>query len=135
MDTDVNKNINLFLKDGRTFVFEQYKNGLYFIDTSKPVDTSKTKCELNNYSFLSTVSDNKEYFSQQEIKGADISRQVQEYLFFPSSNTLKTYVNKNLITNCKINADDINRAEIFYGPSEPYLEGHMVRKNHPYMKK
>ena len=110
------------MKDGHNFVFEQYKNGLYFVDTSKSVETSKTKC-------LSTVSDNKEYFSQQEIKGADVSRQVQEYLFFPSSNTLKTYVNQNLITNYKINVDDINRAEIVYVPSEPYLEGHMVQKN------
>ena len=41
---------------------------------------------------------------------------------------LKTHVNQNLITNCKINADDINRAEIVYVPSEPHIEGHMVRK-------
>ena len=65
LDTDVNKDINLSLPDGCTLVFEQYKNGLYFLDTDKPVKTSKSKCELTNYSFLSTVSDNKEFFSQQ----------------------------------------------------------------------
>ena len=129
------KTSTFFLKDGRTFVFEQYQNGLYFFDTNKPVETSKSKCELTNYSFLSTISDNKEYFSQQEIKGADISRQMQEYSFFPSSNILKSYFNKNLITNCKINADDINRAEIVYGPSEPYIEGHMIRRKPPIHEK
>ena len=51
LDTDVSKNINLFLNDGRTFVFEQYQNGLYFFDTNKPVEKSKSKRELTNYYF------------------------------------------------------------------------------------
>ena len=127
LDTDVSKDITLFLADGRTFVFEQYKTGLYYFDTNNSVKTGKNNSELTDYSLLQTVSNNKTYFTQQEIKGADTSRQIQEYLFFPSSNILKTYVNQNLITNCKVNADDINRAEIIYGPSELYLEGHMVR--------
>ena len=128
LDTDVSKNITLFLADGRTFVFEQYNSGLYYYDTKIPVESDKNNKELINYSFLNTVSNNKTYFTKQEIKGANTSRQIQEYLFFPSSTTLKKYVNNNLITNCKVNTDDINRAEIIYGPSEPYLEGHMVRR-------
>ena len=127
LDTDVSKNITLFLADGRTFVFEQYRTGLYYFDTNNSVEMYKNNSELTNYSFLKTVSENKTYFTQQEIKGANTSRKIQEYLFFPSSNVLKTYINQNLITNCKVNTDDINRAEIIYGPSEPYLEGHMVR--------
>ena len=116
------------MEDGRTFVFEQYKTGLCYFDTDKHVESYKINNELTHYSFLNTVSDNKTYFSRQEIKGADASRNIQEYLYFPSSSTLKTYVNQNLITNCKVNAHDINRAEIIYGPQEPYLEGHMVRR-------
>ena len=127
LDTNTSKDITLSLANGNTFVFEQYKTGLYYFDANNSVEMNKNNSELNHYSFLETVSDNKTYFTQQEIKGANTSRQIQEYLFFPSSNTLKRYVNKNLITNCKVNTDDINRAEIIYGPSEPYLEGHMVR--------
>ena len=56
-----------------------------------------------------------------------MSRKLQEYLFYPSTNTFKTYVTKSLLTNCKVTADDVNRAEIIYGPPVPYLEGHMVR--------
>ena len=47
LDTNVNKNINLSLKDGRTFVFKQYKTGLYFFDTNKSVEMDKNTCELN----------------------------------------------------------------------------------------
>ena len=49
------------------------QNGLYFLDTHKSVETSKYKCELNNYSFLSIVYDTKKYFSQKEIKERDTS--------------------------------------------------------------
>ena len=87
MDTQVNKNITLTLKDGRSFIFSPFKNGLYYFDTNSIVTNSKPKSELANYSFLNTVSDNKQFFSTQEIKGADISRQLQEYLFFPGANT------------------------------------------------
>ena len=32
------------------------------------------------------------------------------------------------MNNCVITADDVNRAEVIYGPHVPYLEGHMVRR-------
>ena len=131
MDTQVNKNITLTLEDGKIFVFTQYKNGLYFFDTKKTLNNSKPKHKLKDYSFLTTVSENKQYFSTQEIKGADISRKLQEYLFFPGSNTVRGYINQNLITNCEITADDVNRGVLIYGPLEPYVEGHMVRHKPP----
>ena len=62
----------------------------------------KNNNELTHYSFLNTVSDNKTYFSRQEIKGADTSRNIQEYLFFPSSSILKTYVNKTSSPTAKL---------------------------------
>ena len=43
----------------------------------------------------------------------------------------KNYVNKNLINNCAITVDDINRAELSYGTPVPYLQGHMVRHKPP----
>ena len=36
MDTAVGKSITLTLRDGRGSMFDQYKNGLYFIDTTNP---------------------------------------------------------------------------------------------------
>ena len=101
------------------------------MDTNTGVTNPKSKLELENYSFLNTVSDNKQYFSAQEIKGVDTSIKLQEYLFFPGANTFKGYVNQNLLTNCEITADDINRGELIYGPLEPYIEGHTVRHTPP----
>ena len=64
LDTQVNKNITLTLKDGKSFVFSQYKNGLYYFDTKTILTNPKPKSELKNYSFLNTVSDNT-FFSVQ----------------------------------------------------------------------
>ena len=60
-----------------------------------------------------------------------MSRKFQEYLFFPRANTFKCYINQNLITNCKVIANDINQGELIYGPLEPYVEGHMVQYKPP----
>jgi hypothetical protein len=46
-------------------------NGLYFFDT---VTETKSKQDVTPYSFLETVKDNKQYFSNQEIKGAESAR-------------------------------------------------------------
>ena len=116
MDRRVNNISTLTLKDGRGFEFSQYKNRLYYFDKNNPVSNSKPKPELHDYSLLSTVSENKTYFSAQEIKGADLSRKFQEYLFFLGPIMFKNYVNKNLISNCEITADGINRGELIYGP-------------------
>ena len=105
--------------------------GYIFFDTNSSLPSLKSKSGLRNYSFLKTVADNKQYFSAQEIKGADTSRKLQEYLFFPSSTMFKGYVSQNLLTNYEITIDDINREEIIYGPLEPYVEGHMVRRKPP----
>ena len=57
-----------------------------------------------------------------------MSRKLQQYLHYPSTGTLKNYLNNNIINNCQIKADDINRAEIIYGSAVPYIQGHMTRE-------
>ena len=94
MDTNINKNITFISKDGTSYTFKQFENGLYFLDTDNAEHFIKTKTTLSNYSLLQTVADNKSYFTKQEIKGADTSRKLQEYLYYPSTNTFKTYVTK-----------------------------------------
>ena len=128
MDTRSGNSIHVFLSDGTKYEFKQYKNGLYYFDTNDKIKSiGKNKDSVINYSFLNTVQDNKEYFTNSEIKSADASRKYQEYLFFPSTKTLSKYVEKNMITNCGINVDDVNRGELIYGPPVPYVQGHMVR--------
>ena len=68
MDTQVNRDITLTLEDGRSVIFSPYKNGHYYFDTNTGVTNPKSKLELDNYFFLNTVSDNKQYFLRRKLK-------------------------------------------------------------------
>ena len=70
-----------------------------------------TNSPVTNYSMLQTVSNNKKYFTRDEIKGADLSRKYQEYLFYPGTKSLNKYVANNLINNSAVTVDDVNREE------------------------
>ena len=50
MDTNINKHITLTLKDGMSYIFKQFENGLYFLDTDNAEHFIKTKTTLSNYS-------------------------------------------------------------------------------------
>ena len=126
MDSRNSTSFILELTDGKTYEFKQYKNGLYFLDVQEA--TNKPNSTFLNYTLLQTVDNNKQFFSTAEINGADKSRYYQEYLFYPSTSTMKRYVNGNQINNCAITVDDINRGELIYGPLVPYLQGHMIRR-------
>ena len=129
MDTSIGKSIFVYLPDGRTFEFKQFENGLYYFDTSAANNSNNSP--VTDYLMLQTVSNNKKYFTRDEIKGADLSRKYQEYLFYPGTKSLNKYVANNLITNSAVTVDDINRGEIIYGPPVPYIQGHMTRTKPP----
>jgi hypothetical protein len=46
---------------------------------------------------------------------------------WPSTSDFKSYVSNNCIRNSPVTLDDINRADIIYGPAKPLLAGKMVR--------
>jgi hypothetical protein len=109
----------------RVYKFQECANGLYYYDTN---NSDKPKPEVTNYSCLQTVKDNKEYFTRQEIKGAEAARTLQQEIGWPSTSTFKTIISKNLIQNSGITVDDIHRAEIIFGTPTPLLKGKMVRR-------
>ena len=79
MDTLKGMSIMLHLLDNHNIKFEQFKNGQYFFDTNNVVvSNDKSKLMLTTYSLLQTVIDNRNIFSQQEIKEANTSRDYQE---------------------------------------------------------
>ena len=83
---------------------------------------------VNEYSFLSTVSNNKECVTCAEIKGVDKVRDLQQILCWPSDQALITALQWNQILNCPITADDVHRAAAIFGPTVPILAGKMVRR-------
>ena len=90
-----------------------------------------TNSPVTNYSMLQTVSNDKKYFTRDEIKEADLSRTYQEYLFYPGTKPLNKNVANNLINNSTVTVDDVNREEIIYGQPVPYIQGHMTRTKPP----
>ena len=94
--------------------FTKCGNGLYYFDTSTIRNTNNNVTE---YSFLSTVKDNKAYFHKREIEGADNARILQQLLNWPSTQKIKEIIAGNQLRNCDITVDDINRAEAIYGPA------------------
>ena len=126
MDTLKEKAI-IVKHDNNIFKFKECKDGLYYYDTAQ----DKVNYDVTNYSFLETVADNSKFFSADEIKGAMRARQTQQEINWPSTSDFKYYVSKNCIRNSPVTLDDINRAEVIYGPAKPLLEGKMVRRRPP----
>jgi hypothetical protein len=124
IDTCSNHSFKVHYQDA-VYTFKPCYEGLYYWNTN----TLKPKSAFNNYSFLETVKGNKEYFIAQEIKGAEESRLLQQHTGWPSTDNLKSYISKQLLDNCQVNVNDVNRADILFGPAEPTLEGNMIRKN------
>ena len=57
--------------------FKECAEGLYYYDTatSEPI---KSKNNVTSYSFLDIVKANKEYYTSQIIKGAELERNTQQ---------------------------------------------------------
>jgi hypothetical protein len=104
--------------------FQQCGSGLYYYDTA----ANENNSNVISYSFLSTVRNNKDYFNRQEIEGADKARILQSNIGWPSTKDMQHYIASNLIVNCNVTVDDVNRAEAIYGPQVPLLKGKMVRR-------
>lgn len=121
MDTSTSPSITVHLTDDKQLVFTQCGSGLYYYDTTE----DKIKSKVTNYSFLSTVSSNKDYFTCREIEQADAARLLQAQIGWPSTEHFKHIVKNNLLVNYEITADDISRADAIYGPSIPLLQGKM----------
>ena len=105
--------------------FSPCENGLYYLDSIN-LNISQV-IQKQNVSLLTTVSDNKQYFTKKEIQDANIAQQMQEDLCWPGTNTLKHYIKHNLIANTTTAIDDINRATLIYGPLKPLYDGKMTR--------
>ena len=114
MDTTKERAMLVHVSEDNIIRFTKCGNGLYYFDTSTIRNTNNNVTE---YSFLSTVKDNKAYFHKREIEGADNARILQQLLNWPSTQKFKEIIAGNQLRNCDITVDDINRAEAIYGPA------------------
>ena len=121
IDTDQDCAIFVELGD-KMWQFSECRDGLYYYDTAQNLnEENKSKAAITHYSNLSTVNANKEFFTSNEIKGVNDAREMQQLIGQPSTTTFKKIIQKNLVCNSKVTVDDINRAELIYGPATPLL--------------
>ena len=124
MDTEIEKAIVLHF-NGQQLKFQECSDGIYYWDTQ-----SKSKTTVTNYSDLSftqTVHSNKQMYSRRDVQGADNARALQAKLGWPSTTKFIQIVDNNLLNNCTVTSEDINRATKIYGPPTPLLQGKMTR--------
>ena len=81
-----------------------------------------------DYSYLQTVKKNTNFLTKEEISRAYKARIYQSILCCPSTTSYINIVENNIITICEIKSDDINRADIIWGPEEYLLQGKIKNK-------
>jgi hypothetical protein len=93
-----------------------HADGLHYHDTNH-----------RQLTMVSTVKEESEGYSQRQLTQAKIARAFQAKVGHPSTQDLKTIIKNNLIVNCPVTAEDIDRAEKVYGPSVSILKGKTTR--------
>ena len=81
-----------------------------------------------DYSFLSTLNANMEYFTRVDIDGAHRAHYLQHLLGWTSDQQLINAISKNLIINCPVLSDDVRCDHALYWPATSILKGGVVRK-------
>ena len=97
---------------------------MYFFDTAAPENhcvveeytNNATKQAIINYYILTTISNNKEFYTQKEIQGAKKARNTQQIIVCPSTVDFKNYIKENLLLHhCNITIDYNNGSEAICG--------------------
>jgi hypothetical protein len=77
---------------------------------------------------VSTIKSESVGFSKTQLEHAKTFRDFQATVGHPSTWDVKAIIQSNLIVNCLVTTDDIDRAEKIYGPSVPILKGKTARQ-------
>ena len=112
IDTELDTLINVHLHNGTRIISKQCGAGIYYFNTKNEAFSEE---KTTYYIFLNTVDSNKSCFHRREIKGADESGILQQLVGWPSTQTLKIFIQENQIRNFLITTNVIGRAEAIYG--------------------
>ena len=122
MDTDIEPALHVHRNDGSIMTFREYASGLYFYDVA--TDHPKSSNPLvTDYSFVLTVSGNKQRFHRREVEAADRARELYRQIGRPSQAHFEHILENNLVQNCPITVDDAKRAVLIYGADSATLKG------------
>ena len=117
MDYTVENAINVYNGDGSYIKFVCVQDGLYCSDLA-------SSGEYTN--FLTTVSKQKDHFSDVDNKRVALARYIQECLCLLSDTKLVDAIDKGEIKECGIDRRDIKIVNIIFGPAKVAMEGKIV---------
>jgi hypothetical protein len=121
MDTSCEPALLVHRADGTVMKFVEHDSGLYvykFNDTNDCVTA---------YTMVSTVAEQKRLFSRREVKSADAARELYRKIGRPNQAEFVDILQRHLIRDCPVTADDAKRALIIYGPDIAVLKGKSTR--------
>ena len=103
---------------GKTnMVFTKHKSGLHCFDPRG-----------KDFTFINTVSGNKEGFTQRQLKGAESAKTLYAKLGYPSMKDFKWVIQSNQIADCPVTVEDVNVAHKIWGKDIAALKGKTTRK-------
>jgi hypothetical protein len=79
-------------------------------------------------SLVTTVEDKRSNYSKADYSRAEQARLLQKSLMFPASKDLKSWLDKNIIRDCKLERRDVSAADDVFGPDVAILQGKTTRK-------
>ena len=129
LEYPVNYNSDDFIvhhaKHGYTdMFFKPNPSGFHVFDEDDPRG-------LASYSFIATVEENMSLFTKRQVASADLARNLQAGLAYPSVKDLKWIVQANMLKDSPVTAQDVDVALKIWGPSVALLKGKTVRRKPP----
>ena len=129
MDNKEDHKMLVHYSEDKAYRFKECVKSQYYLDVYNPeISPLTTERGDTNYSFLSTVNANLEYFNHADIEGSNRAFELKHLLVWPFYQQLINALNKNSIINCPVLSDDVRRAHVIYGPATASLKGKTARK-------
>lgn len=94
----------------------------------KPKPTMDSSHSLPASQFLTTVEENKTFYTQRQFERAKRARELYHALGTPSLNDFKAIIRMNAISNNPVTSEDIKCAEKIFGPDIGGLKGKTTRR-------
>ena len=86
-----------------------------------------SQLQTNSGSQLNTVNKKIEGFTKKQVKGSQEARRLYHQSRAQNMENINIYIHHNLIKNCPVTTEDVNMANIMFGPDILMLKGQYTR--------